>query len=71
MKVVAIRQGFHGGALRAVGDEFEVADGSKASWYALVDGAPRAVKAKAKKDEPVALSQVQKDDGKPMADVLA
>jgi hypothetical protein len=32
MKVIAIKPGFHG-KLREVGDEFDVKDGSKATWY--------------------------------------
>lgn len=57
--------------MRNVGDEFEVADGAKASWFTSPDTAPKAAKPKAKKDEPVALSQVQKDDGNPMTEALA
>ena len=57
--------------MRNVGDEFEVADGSKASWFTSLDAAPKAAKQKPKHDAPVALSQVQKDDGKPMTEALA
>ena len=57
--------------MRNVGDEFEVADGAKASWFTSPDAGLKAAKPKAKKDEPVALSQVQKDDGKPMTEALA
>lgn len=35
MKVKAIAPGFHKGR-RRVGDEFEVADGSKASWFVAI-----------------------------------
>lgn len=35
MKVIATKQGYFG-KLRAVGDEFEVPKGSKASWFGPV-----------------------------------
>lgn len=38
MKVTAIKQGYHG-RLRAVGDVFDVPDGSRASWFVPVDKA--------------------------------
>ena len=36
MKVIAIKQGYFG-KLRAVGDEFEVPEGSKALWFQPVE----------------------------------
>lgn len=36
MKVIATKQGYFG-KLRAVGDEFEVPEGSKASWFQPVE----------------------------------
>ena len=71
MKVIALKSGFHDGSLRNPGDEFEVADGAKAAWFAPVGAAPKAEKPKAKKDEPKALSELHKDNGKAMTDVLA
>jgi len=48
MKVKAIAPGFHNGR-RRVGDEFEVADGSKASWFvAIADTTVKAPSAPAK-----------------------
>lgn len=36
MKVKATSQGFFGGHLKNIGDEFEVPDGMKASWWESV-----------------------------------
>lgn len=36
MKVIATKQGYFG-KLRAVGDEFEVPDGTKGSWFQPVE----------------------------------
>ena len=36
MKVIASKLGFYG-KLRQPGDEFEVQDGAKASWFELVE----------------------------------
>ena len=47
MKVIATKPGFHGGAMRNVGDEFEVADGAKASWFTSPDAGLKAAKPKA------------------------
>lgn len=47
MKVRAIAPGFHG-KLREVDEEFDVADGRKASWYVPVGKEPAAEKPKAK-----------------------
>ena len=71
MKVIALTQGFHGGAVRAVGETFDVADGSRATWYAPLDTAPKVVKAKPKKDEPQALSQLGKEPAQSFNDTLA
>lgn len=58
MKVRAIKPGFHG-KLREVDEEFDVADGRKASWYVPVGKEPAAPKPKdekpkAKDKEPTA-----------------
>lgn len=58
MRVVAIAVGFHDGQRRRPGAEFDVAEGSKASWYVPAAEAPEA--APAEKQEPVALSQLGK-----------
>jgi len=51
MQVIATAVGFHG-KLRQVGDKFDVADGSKGSWYEPVGKPPArqpsAAEAKAK-----------------------
>lgn len=65
MKVQAVTDGFYGGARRRAGSVFEVKDGLKGSWFTPIldeKAAPaKAGKTKAKKDEPVALSELQKD----------
>lgn len=64
MKVQAITDGFYGGARQRAGSVFEVKDGVKAKWFepveAVKEAAPaKAGKAKAKKEDPVALSELQ------------
>lgn len=72
MKVIALYQGFYGGKPIDPGTEFEVPDGSKARWYAPVGNEPKAVaKAKPKKDEPQALSQLGKEPAKSFIDAHA
>ena len=70
MKVQAITDGFYGGARRRAGEVFDVKDGVTSKWFTPVQvaepepakAAPaKAAKSKAKKDEPVALSELQKD----------
>lgn len=65
MKVQATATGFYGGVRHREGAVFEVKDGAKAKWFEPVQdqsAAPaKAGKAKAKKDEPVAMSELQKD----------
>lgn len=50
MKVIAIKAGYHG-KLREPGEEFEVEDGLKASWFVAADNAvsekPESQKSKA------------------------
>lgn len=48
MQVIATKPGYFG-KLRAVGDKFEVPEGSKATWFAPVE-AVKEVKPKAKAD---------------------
>lgn len=42
MKVIALETGYHGGVLRYESDEFDVPEGSKASWYVSVAAQPAA-----------------------------
>ena len=52
MKVKAISPGYLG-KLRETGDEFEVPEGVKGSWFVPVDGEAKTKgKAKAKPDDP-------------------
>lgn len=76
MKVVALYAGFHDGSLRQPGEEFDVADGTKSSWFGPADGvAPKGGKGKGKqepaKQEPIALSQMGAEPAKSMTEVLA
>jgi hypothetical protein len=66
MKVIALNMGFHKGSRIRKGEEFEVADGAKASWFAPVESAgAKAVKpVKAARPEPKALSQLGKGEDK-------
>lgn len=66
MKVIALSVGFHSGSLKNIGDEFDVADGAKASWFAPVESvAAKAAKpVKVRRPEPKALSQVGKGEDK-------
>ena len=71
MKVIALKDGFYAGSLRQRGEQFDVADGAKASWFAPVESQAAKADAKAKaKDEPKALSQVAAG-GKSFNDVHA
>ena len=49
MKVIATKPGYHG-KLREPGDIFDVADGSKASWFEPVEKKAEAKKATNKAD---------------------
>lgn len=51
MRVVAKSIGYFG-SLRAAGDEFEVPDGTKGSWFAPVEPEVKAKSAKGKGKEP-------------------
>jgi hypothetical protein len=63
VKVKAITQGFYGGKRFRAGDVFEVSDKAKSSWFdPVTDAKPAPAKAtKAKKDEPVTLSELNKE----------
>lgn len=71
MKVIALTQGFYGGEPIAPGTEFEVPEGSKSRWYAPVGNEPKAPKARAKREEPQALSQLGKETARSFTDVHA
>lgn len=66
MKVIALAMGFLNGSRIRPGTEFEVPDGSKATWFAPVDtpAAAAAKPVKAGRQEPKALSQVGKGEDK-------
>lgn len=65
MKVRATAIGFYGGARRREGDVFEVKGNIKSSWFVPLEDQTispgRASRNKVKKDEPIALSEVQAD----------
>jgi hypothetical protein len=63
MKVKAITDGFYGGARRRAGAVFEVPAGTTGHWLEVVaDDTPvERPRQKAKKQEPIALSQLQAD----------
>jgi hypothetical protein len=69
MRVRALSPGFYPDTLRSAGDEFEVPDGTKGSWFEPVDGEVGEVKPKpaaksAKvKGEPQTFSEIAKKDG--------
>jgi len=71
MKVIALTVGFHNGSRIRKGEEFEVADGAKASWFAPIEsaGAKAAKPVKAARPEPKALSQVGKGEDKSFVQV--
>lgn len=67
MKVIAIKPAFHNGSLVRVGDEVEVHEGHRGSWFVKASSpeAKAAVKpAKAKGETPRALSQTGKEEAK-------
>jgi len=71
MKVVALKAGFFGGAMREPGTSFEVPDGTKAGWFAPVEGEQsKAAKPAKVKDQPKALSELA-TPGKSMIETLA
>lgn len=64
MKVIAIKPAFFNGARVRVGDEVDVPESLKASWFAPAETVKAAKPAKAAKAEPKALSQAGKDEAK-------
>lgn len=73
MEVVALSKGFYGGAPRAVGERFDVADGAKAAWYTPVDSAAAKAKPKGEKvkGQPDTLSKMGKEPAHAPTDSLA
>lgn len=72
MKIVAIKVAFYNGRRVRVGDELEVPQGTKGSWFAPVASAEaKATKEKPAKQEPKALSELSGENAKKFTDVLA
>ena len=51
MKVVAVAKGFYGDKIRQIGDEFDVAAGSKATWFEPVSLGEKPKRGRKKKTE--------------------
>ncbi len=71
MKIVAIKPAFYNGRRVRVGDELEIPQGLKGSWFAPV-ASTEAKAAKVKpsaKPEPKALSEMGRSDAKSFTDV--
>lgn len=60
MKVKALQNGFYNGARIRAGQEFEVADGTKASWFVALTEYKEPAKAKTTKAQPKTLSELAK-----------
>jgi hypothetical protein len=60
MKVKALKPGFFGGSLRDVGQEFDVPNGTKGTWFVAVEDFKAPAKAKAKA-APSTLSEMAKE----------
>ena len=72
MKVVAIKVAFYNGRRVRVGDELEIPQGVKGSWFAPTGSIEaKATKVKPEKAEPKALSEIGSDKAKSFTDVLA
>lgn len=71
MKVKALQPGFFGGARIREGQEFEVPEGTKGTWFLSVDEDVKApAKAKAPvKTEPKSLSEIAKAPAVASADI--
>jgi len=61
MKVVAIKPGYFG-SLRDVGDEFEVPEGSRASWFTAVNQMANIKDSKSRKGFEVSAAKRPRDD---------
>lgn len=73
MKIVAIKPAFYNGRRVRVGQELDIPQGSKGSWFAAVASieAKAAKEKPAAKQEPKALSELGNADAKKFNDVLA
>lgn len=72
MKIVAIKPAFYNGRRVRVGDELDIPQGTKGSWFAPVASAEaKTAKEKPAKAEPKALSELGNDSAKKFNDVLA
>jgi len=58
MRVIATKEGHDGVVIRRPGDEFDMPDGSKGSWFEPVPAEPKPKKAKAAPEAPPAESDV-------------
>lgn len=72
MKVVAIKEAFHNGALVKVGSTVEVDGRMKASWFIAAESEEaKAAKPKPEKQEPKALSELGKAQGQSFVEANA
>lgn len=72
MKVVAIKTAFYNGRRVRVGDELDIPQGLKGSWFASAASAEaKSAKEKPAKAEPKALSELGSAEAKKFNDVLA
>jgi|DEB19_MinimDraft_2_1074335.scaffolds.fasta_scaffold00834_6 hypothetical protein len=72
MKVVAIKVAFFNGRRVRAGEELDVPQGTKGSWFVATDSKEaQATKAKPAKAEPKALSELGAENAKKFTDVLA
>lgn len=70
MKVIALENGFFGGAPIQKGAQFEVPEGRKSAWYAPVDAAPKPAKAPPAKEAPKALSELGNTKAKSFTEAM-
>lgn len=72
MKIVAIKPAFYNGRRVRVGDELDIPQGLKGSWFAATATIEaKAAKEKPAKTEPKALSQLGSDKAKSFIDINA
>jgi hypothetical protein len=72
MRVVATKQGYDNIKLREVGEEFEMPEGAKGSWFVPVAKAKKAEAKDKSKAEPTTLTEIGRDHFKdsPAADLV-
>ena len=72
MKIVAIKPAFYNGRRVRVGDELDIPQGLKGSWFAATASIEaKAAKGKPAKTEPKALSELGSDKAKSFIDINA